>query len=125
MRTRRFLENSLALSHPGLAIVIGANSIRISRQMAGIGDSEGYWDTLRCHQPTLVYGVGDLLLNNMASAMRRFPVFPVFGNGDYPVLPVYAEDVAALAVDAGSRGDSFVFDAAGLETLTAFGYAVH
>ena len=30
-------------------------------------------------RPTLVFGVGDLLLNNMAWALRRFPVFPVFG----------------------------------------------
>ena len=69
-------------------------------------------------RPTLVFGEGDLLLNNMAWALRRFPVFPVFGNGNYPVQPVYAEDLAALAVDAGSRGDSFVADAAGPDTFT-------
>ena len=69
-------------------------------------------------RPTLVFGEGDLLLNNMAWALRRFPVFPVFGNGDYKVQPVYAEDLAALAVDAGSRGDSFVADAAGPDTFT-------
>ena len=28
-------------------------------------------------RPTLVFGVGDLLLNNMAWALRRFPVFPI------------------------------------------------
>ena len=48
-------------------------------------------------RPTLVFGDGDLLLNNMAWALRRFPVFPVCGNGDYPVQPVYAEDLAAQA----------------------------
>ena len=51
-------------------------------------------------RPTLVFGVGDLLLNNMAWALRRFPVFPVYGNGDYPVQPVYVEDLAAQAVEA-------------------------
>ena len=30
-------------------------------------------------RPTLVFGEGDLLLNNMAWTLRRFPVFPVFG----------------------------------------------
>ena len=30
-------------------------------------------------RPTLVFGVGDLLLNNMAWALRRFPVFAVYG----------------------------------------------
>ena len=48
-------------------------------------------------RPTLVFGEGDLLLNNMIWALRRFPVFPVYGNGDYPVQPVYVEDLAAQA----------------------------
>ena len=42
-------------------------------------------------RPTLVFGVGDLLLNNMAWALRRFPVFPVYGSADYPVQPVYVK----------------------------------
>ena len=67
---------------------------------------------------TLVFGDGDLLLNNMAWALRRFPVFPVFGRGDYPVQPIYAEDLAAQAVEAGSGCDSFVADAAGPETFS-------
>ena len=46
-------------------------------------------------RPTLVFGEGDLLLNNMAWALRYFPVFPVFWNGDYRVQPIYAENLAA------------------------------
>ena len=68
-------------------------------------------------RPTLVFGEGDLLLNNMAWALRRFPVFPIFGRGDYPVQPIYAADLAAQAVYAGSHKDSFVA-AAGPETFT-------
>ena len=66
-------------------------------------------------RPTLVFGEGDLLLNNMAWALR---CFPVFGRGDYPVQPIYAGDLAAQAVDAGSGRDSFVADATGPETLS-------
>ena len=69
-------------------------------------------------RPTLVFGEGDLLLNNMAWALRRFPFFPVFGKGDYPVQPTAAGDLAAQAVEAGSRGESFITDAAGPETFT-------
>ena len=69
-------------------------------------------------RPTLVFGVGDLLLNNMAWALRRFPVFPVYGNGDYPVQPVYVEDVAAQAVEASSQSESSVADAAGSDALS-------
>ena len=69
-------------------------------------------------RPTLVFGEGDLLLNNMAWALRHFPFFPVFGKGDYPVQPTPAGDLAAQAVEAGSRGESFITDAAGPETFT-------
>ncbi len=64
-------------------------------------------------RPTLVFGDGDLLLNNMAWALRRFPFFPVYGSGDYTVQPVYVEDLAAQAVEAGSLRGSSVADAAG------------
>ena len=69
-------------------------------------------------RPTLVFGEGDLLLNNMAWALRRFPVFPVYGNGGYPVQPVYVEDLAAEAVEAGSQCESFVVDSAGPDTFS-------
>ena len=69
-------------------------------------------------RPTLVFGEGDLLLHNMAWALRRFPIFPVCGNGDYQVQPVYVEDVAAQAVAAGAQSESSVADAAGPDTIS-------
>ena len=69
-------------------------------------------------RPTLVYGDGDLLLNNMAWALRRFPVFPVCGNGQYPVQPVFVEDLAAQAVEAGAASGNSVADAVGPETFS-------
>ena len=69
-------------------------------------------------RPTLIFGAGDLLLNNMAWALRRFPFYPVFAKGDYPVQPVYAGDVAAQAVEAGSQRESSIADAAGPETFS-------
>ena len=67
---------------------------------------------------TLVFGEGDLLLNNMAWALRRFPGFPVFGDGDYLVQPIYAEDLAALAVAVGYRRENLNVDHAGPDTFT-------
>ncbi len=69
-------------------------------------------------RPTLVFGEGDLLLNNMAWALRRFPVFPVYGSGDCLIQPVFAEDLAAQAVEAGSGRENVVTDAAGPETFS-------
>ena len=69
-------------------------------------------------RPTLVFGEGDILVNNIAWALRRFPVFPVYGGGDYPVQPVYAGDLAEQAVAAGSRRGNVVADAAGPDTMS-------
>ena len=64
-------------------------------------------------RPTLVFGLGAPLLNNIAWALRRFPVFPVCGSGDYPVQPVYVEDLATQAVAAGSHDGNSISDAVG------------
>ena len=69
-------------------------------------------------RPTLVFGAEDVLLNNMAWAIRRFPLFPIVGSGDYLVRPVYVDDLAALAVAAGSQAEDTVTDAVGPETFT-------
>ena len=65
-------------------------------------------------RPTLVFGARDILVNNIAWILRRFPLFLVPGRGDYRVQPVAVEDVARLAVET-PQG---VVDAAGPETLT-------
>ena len=85
---------------------------RVEEALRGLGVSHAIV------RPTLVFGAEDVLLNNMAWAIRRFPAFPVFGSGDYPVRPVYVDDLAALAVAAGSRTDDTVTDAVGPETFT-------
>ena len=69
-------------------------------------------------RPTLVFGEGDLLLNNMAWALRRFPVFPVFGKGDYRVQPIFVKDLVAQAVAAGAQKGNSVSDAAGPDMFT-------
>ncbi|HWH24533.1 MAG TPA: NAD(P)H-binding protein [Candidatus Limnocylindria bacterium] len=69
-------------------------------------------------RPTLLYGEGDILVNNMAWTLRRLPVFGVPGDGSYRVQPVYVEDVADLVVRLGSGDEQAEVDAAGPETLS-------
>jgi uncharacterized protein YbjT (DUF2867 family) len=69
-------------------------------------------------RPTLIFGEGDILVNNIAWFLRRFPVFPVFGSGDCRLQPVYAEDLAEVAVDLGSGTDDLTLDAAGPDVFT-------
>ena len=69
-------------------------------------------------RPTLVFGGEDVLVNNIAWGLRRFPLFPVFGSGDYRVQPVHVDDLADIAVTAASESADLTVDAAGPETLT-------
>ena len=69
-------------------------------------------------RPTIIFGREDILLNNIAWALRRFPVHPIPGKGDYPVQPIYVEDLAGLAVEAGAGGDDVEIDAVGPDVIT-------
>jgi NADH dehydrogenase len=69
-------------------------------------------------RPTVVFGKEDILINNIAWALRRLPVFGVFGNGEYRLQPIYVDDIAALAVKQGSEKDNVTIDAIGPETFT-------
>lgn len=69
-------------------------------------------------RPTLVFGKEDILVNNIAWLIRKFPCFPIFGSGQYTLQPVYVGDVAAIAVGCAGDSTSEVLDAIGPETFT-------
>lgn len=69
-------------------------------------------------RPTVLFGREDILINNIAWALRRFPVFAVFGDGKYRLQPIYVEDLASLAVAEGKRTENNVINAIGPETFT-------
>jgi NADH dehydrogenase len=69
-------------------------------------------------RPTVLFGREDILINNIAWALRRFPVLAVFGDGQYRLQPIFVEDLAALAVAEGQRGGNNVINAIGPETFT-------
>lgn len=69
-------------------------------------------------RPAVLFGKEDILVNNIAWALRRFPVFAVFGNGRYRLRPIYVDDLARLAVEQGDRRENAIIDAVGPETFT-------
>jgi len=69
-------------------------------------------------RPTIVFGVEDILINHIAWLLRRFPLFVVPGQGGYRFQPIFVEDLAEIAVDAGREKDNLVIDAAGPEVYT-------
>lgn len=69
-------------------------------------------------RPTVTFGPGDILLNNLAWTLRRLPAFGIPGDGRYPIQPVHINDIADLAVHAGSLTEPMKVDAAGPDTFT-------
>lgn len=69
-------------------------------------------------RPTVTFGPGDILVNNLAWTLRRLPLFGIPGDGRYPIQPVHIDDIADLAVRVGSEVDNTVVDAAGPDIFT-------
>ena len=69
-------------------------------------------------RPTVIFGVEDILINNIAWLLRRFPLFVVPGQGSYRFQPIFIEDLAEAAVNAAGEKDNLVLDAAGPDVYT-------
>jgi uncharacterized protein YbjT (DUF2867 family) len=69
-------------------------------------------------RPTVLVGDEDILINNIAYLLRRFPIFALPGDGSYKLQPVYVDDVAELAVEGVYRTDNYISDAVGPDIFT-------
>jgi len=69
-------------------------------------------------RPAVLFGKEDILINNIAWALRRLPVFGVFGDGSYRLCPIHVTDLAAAAVEHGKSRECAVVNAVGPETFT-------
>ncbi len=69
-------------------------------------------------RPTVLFGKEDVLINNIAWVLRHFPVFGVFGDGEYRLQPIYVDDLAAVAVRQGGAHGNNTLQAIGPETFS-------
>ena len=69
-------------------------------------------------RPTVLYSAEDILLNNIAWTLRKFPLVLLPGRGDYGIQPVFVEDLAELAVAAAQNDENTEVDAVGPEVFT-------
>ena len=70
-------------------------------------------------RPTLVFGgEQEILVNNIAWLLRRFPVFAIPSPGTYRLQPIHVDEVADLAVHAASHVENQTIDAAGPDIMT-------
>jgi len=85
-----------------------------ARTERAVRESGLAWAIVR---PTLIFGHGDILINNIAWLLRRLPVFGIPGRGDYRLQPVAGEDVAEIATWAAAQVDNVTVDAAGPDII--------
>ncbi len=85
-----------------------------ARAERAVRESGLAWAIVR---PTLVFGQGDILINNIAWLLRKLPVFGIPGRGDYRLQPVAGEDVAEIATWAAEQNDNLTVDAAGPDII--------
>ena len=69
-------------------------------------------------RPTVIFGLEDILINNIAWFVRQFPVFAIPGDGGYRIRPIYVEDMARLIANAVEQKENAVLDAVGPETYS-------
>lgn len=68
-------------------------------------------------RPTVIFGKEDILINNIAWLLRKMPIFGVFGDGQYRLQPIYVDDLAEIAVEAGGKMENICIDCIGPETF--------
>ena len=69
-------------------------------------------------RPTVLFGPGDVLINNIAYLLRRSLFFAIPGDGKYRVQPIFVEDFADLLFAHGHATENVVIDAVGPEAYS-------
>lgn len=69
-------------------------------------------------RPGVLFGRGDILLNNIAWTLRHLPFFGTFGRGNYKLRPIHVDDMAALMIRSANDSVSQTIDAVGPESYT-------
>lgn len=69
-------------------------------------------------RPAVFFGKEDILINNIAWMLRRFPIYGIFGDGSYGIQPIHVEDFATLAIQVGRQAENMTLDAVGPESFT-------
>ena len=104
----------VSIANPSIQSPLGYYRGKAELEQAVI-DSGLSYTVLR---PTVIFGIEDILINNIAWFVRHFPVFGIPGDGRYRVRPIYVEDMARLVEDAVDQTGNSVIDAVGPETFT-------
>jgi NADH dehydrogenase len=109
---RRIVHVSITNSSEKSHLEYFSGKARLERALRELGLS---YAILR---PTVLFGKEDILINNIAWALRHLPIFGVFGDGSYRLQPFFVDDLAQIAVEQGLQNENVIINAIGPETFT-------
>ncbi|MBN2387325.1 MAG: NAD(P)H-binding protein [Anaerolineales bacterium] len=104
----------VSITNPSFDSPLPYFSGKAANEQAVIASRMGY----AILRPTVLFGAEDILINNIAWLLRRFPFFGQIGDGQYRLQPIYVDDLAALAVQAGNMKEDTIWDAVGPDLFT-------
>jgi uncharacterized protein YbjT (DUF2867 family) len=107
---RRVVQLSVAHASPASPYAYFRGKAAVEAALAESGISHAVV------RPTLVFGDGEVLVNNIAWLLRRLPLF-MLPRAACRLRPIAAEDLADLCVEAAIGEERVTFDAAGPEEL--------
>lgn len=111
-QVRRIVQVSVSNPREDSPLAYYAGKARVEAILRELG---GSWGIVR---PTLVIAEEDILLNNIAWSLRRFPFFGMPGSGSYRVQPITLEETGEIIADVVESADDLTVDAAGPEVLS-------
>lgn len=104
--------------------VIGAGSHPESRYFTTKREAERIieesgipYTIFRC---SYIYGSDDLIFNTLVKIIRRLPLFPIIGSGEYKLQPIFVGDLITCFFRSLTKDDSSgkIYQAGGPEVLT-------
>ncbi len=109
---RRIVHVSILKPEDGAGLAYYDGKAALERDLRELGVSHAIL------RPGVLFGRGDILVNNIAWTLRRLPVFGVFGDGRDKIQPMHVDDFAGVAVEqALSERDGTIVDCVGPETF--------
>ena len=109
---RRIVHLSITNADPGSPLPYFRSKGQIEEALRGLGVS---YAILR---PSVQYAAEDPFFNHLAWTMRRFPSVLLPSRSEFPLRPIFVQDLAQLAAEAAVQDKNLEIDAVGPEVFT-------
>ena len=109
---RRFVHVSIANPSLDSPLPYYRGKAMVEQHLTGSGLS------FAIARPTVIYGEGDVLMNNIAWFIRHLPVVGIPGSGHYRIQPVFVRDHVDLLRNLAANDHPTIVDSVGPDAYT-------